>query len=369
MNINIVPEISIIVPVYNVGLYLQQSLNSLIYQTFKNIEIICINDCSIDNSLSILQDYAKNDSRIKIINLEQNAGQGRARNIAIDIAQGEYIMFLDPDDWLELDACEFAYNKIRENDNDFVVFDFSYFYEDTQEIKENHSLSNIFKAYPNKEKINPQTCEKNYFLNAFAWNKIYKKSFMDQFNIKFSDSRFAEDSQFFVKVMANATSFSIIEETLYNYRKKNSADMVFDYFKYYKLLVKNHKENFDFICQKGNENLKRNYLIYAIKSVLICFGKIKLLSKDIKREYYTEMNNFFVYLNKNNDIFSIKESIDYKHFNLIIKHPIFATYEKKLLKKKIRELIFSIKNKEKGKTITFLGLKLVLRRNENEECN
>lgn len=365
MNTNIVPEISIIVPIYNVGLYLQQSLNSLIYQNFKNIEIICVNDCSTDNSLSILQDYAKNDSRIKIINLEQNAGQGRARNIAIDIAQGEYIMFLDPDDWYELDTCEKAYNQIKANDNDFVVYDYCYFYEDTQEIKENHSLSNIFKAYPNKEKINPQTCEKNYFLNAFAWNKIYKKSFLNEYNIRFSETRFAEDSPFYVKVMANAQSFSFLDNLLYNYRKKSNNELGFDYTQHYKSLIKNHRENFEYIKTKNNEKLKRNYLIYSIKSIFYLFEKISKLNSTIRNEYFDEMRNFLIFLNENNNILEIKNKIDYKMFLLILMHNSFFSYKNHLQKKEFINTLFSIKNKKEGKVLTIIGLKIVLRRNKN----
>lgn len=365
MNTNIVPEISIIVPIYNVGLYLQQSLNSLIYQTFKNIEIICINDCSIDNSLSILQDYAKNDSRIKIINLEQNGGQGKARNIALDIAKGEYVMFLDPDDWFELDACEFAYNKIRENDNDFVVFDFSYFYDDTLETKPNHTFSNIFKEYENKANINPKNCAKDYFLNAFAWNKIYKKSFLNENNIRFSETRFAEDSLFYVKVMANTQSFSLISESLYNYRKKNNNDQNFDYTKHYNFLIRNHRENFDYIASKENVNLTRNYLIYSIKSISNWLKKVLELNQIVQNEYYEEMRNFFIYLHDNNNIIEIKDKIDYKLFWHILKYNSFSSYKKYLQKEEFINNLFSLRNDEEGKVLTILGLKLVLRRNKN----
>ena len=115
------PKVSVIIPVYNVEKYLHQCLDSVANQTLKDIEIICVNDCSKDNSLDILNEYAKKDSRIKIINFEENKGPGVARNAALDIAQGEYIMFLDPDDWYELNACETAYNQIVENNNDIVV--------------------------------------------------------------------------------------------------------------------------------------------------------------------------------------------------------------------------------------------------------
>ena len=276
------PEVSIIIPVYNVGMYLQKGLNSIVHQTLKNIEIICINDCSTDNSLSFVQEYAKLDERITIIDLDKNCGQGKASNFALEVAKSDYIMFLDPDDWFELNTCELAYNKIRENNNDFIIFDFSHFYEDTQTIKEDKKFSKIFEDYSEKNNINPRTCEKNYFCNAYAWNKIYKKSFLNEFNIRFSESRFAEDSPFFTKVMANAQSFSFIDESLYTYRQKSENEVTYDYTKHYSLLVKNHKENFEYIKTKNNENLKRNYLIYSIKSVLFWLTvKREILAKSI----------------------------------------------------------------------------------------
>ena len=112
------PKVSIIIPVYNVEKYIRQALDSVISQTLKDIEIICINDCTPDKSFEIVKEYAENDARFVLFEMESNQGQGIARNRALDIAQGDYIMFLDPDDWLELDACEKAYNQIHKNQNE-----------------------------------------------------------------------------------------------------------------------------------------------------------------------------------------------------------------------------------------------------------
>lgn len=99
-------KVSIIIPIYNVEQYLAQCLDSVINQTYKNIEIICVNDCSLDNSFRILDEYSKNDKRIKIINRENNGGLSAARNTGLDNASGKYIYFLDSDDWIDLDYIE-----------------------------------------------------------------------------------------------------------------------------------------------------------------------------------------------------------------------------------------------------------------------
>ena len=114
-------KVSIIVPVYNVEKYLSKCLESLINQTLKDIEIICVNDGSTDNSLSILKEYANKDSRIKIID-KQNEGVSVARNTGIEVATGEYLIFVDSDDYLVENACEKALNTIEHNNSDICIF-------------------------------------------------------------------------------------------------------------------------------------------------------------------------------------------------------------------------------------------------------
>ena len=121
------PKISVIIPVYNVKKHIRQALDSVVNQTLSDIEIICIDDCSTDSSFEILQEYARKDERIILLKQEQNKGAGPARNRGLDTAAGDYIMFLDPDDWYELTACEEAYNQITKYNNDFVMFNYYYF--------------------------------------------------------------------------------------------------------------------------------------------------------------------------------------------------------------------------------------------------
>ena len=116
------PNLSIITPIYNTQKYLNRCLDSLINQTLKDIEIICINDCSTDNSLEILKEYQNKDKRIKIINLKENKKQGYARNIALNEANGEYIGFIDSDDWIDLNYFEklFVYTRHIHCDDTFT---------------------------------------------------------------------------------------------------------------------------------------------------------------------------------------------------------------------------------------------------------
>ena len=114
------PQISVIVPIYNVEKYLAKCIDSIINQTLTNIEIILVNDGSTDNSRKIIDKYDKKDSRIKVIH-KKNGGQGSARNAGLDIAKGEYIGFVDSDDWIDSNMYENLYNAAISNNADIVV--------------------------------------------------------------------------------------------------------------------------------------------------------------------------------------------------------------------------------------------------------
>ena len=114
------PKVSVIIPVYNTEKYLRRCFDSVVNQTLSDIEIICINDCSTDNSLEILQEYASKDKRIKLIDFKVNKGAAIARNIGIDAATGEYIGFVDSDDFVDLDFYEKLYKKAAETGADAV---------------------------------------------------------------------------------------------------------------------------------------------------------------------------------------------------------------------------------------------------------
>ena len=114
------PKISVIVAVYNVGPYLKCGMDCLLNQTLKDMEFICIDDCSTDNSLEILREYAQKDSRFKIIESEKNGGAAIARNKGLDVATGEYLGFMDPDDTIDLNYYEELYKKAKEGNFDIV---------------------------------------------------------------------------------------------------------------------------------------------------------------------------------------------------------------------------------------------------------
>lgn len=162
------PKVSVIIPVYNVEKYLRECLDSVINQTLSDIEIICINDGSTDNSLGILKEYAEKDSRIKIIT-QENQGQGVARNNAIEAAQGEYLVFVDPDDFLDSEALEVINKSFSDSAVDIIQFDYLVCSEDGANNRQ-RVFKKRAKRYFNLNLLNNK---------VFNWQEVGKKVLKD----------------------------------------------------------------------------------------------------------------------------------------------------------------------------------------------
>ena len=207
-----IPKISVIVPVYNVEKYLTECLNSIINQTLKEIEIICVNDGSVDNSLEILKEYASIDERIKIIDKE-NEGQGYARKVGLDIASGEYILFCDSDDYyVSNDVFEKLYNEINKNNSELMFFRFLFGNRESVKLKFKRNI-----------KDNSQ----NIFYIYFApWFKIYKKSFLDRYdNWCFPKYLKFQDMPFHIQSCLRTDSISCFDKICYFYRDDNPTNV------------------------------------------------------------------------------------------------------------------------------------------------
>ncbi len=224
-------KLSVIVPVYNVEKYLPRCLDSLINQTLNEIEIICVNDGSTDKSLKVLERYAKNDSRIIIVN-QKNKGMGFARNVGIDRARGKYIAFVDPDDWVEIDAYEQLYNECEKKNAQVLLFDYNIVsnknklnYSEAELFKEKFGYDLVATPYFTKEDI------KNFLFDVpVGVNKIYLREFFNKYNIKFPEGYILEDSLFSFIVYYYAEKIHYINKSFYNYyqRSNSSVHVYFD---------------------------------------------------------------------------------------------------------------------------------------------
>jgi len=190
-------------------------LDSLINQTMNNIEIICVNDGSTDNSLEILREYEQKDQRVKVIN-QQNQGVSVARNNAIKIANGDYITFVDSDDWLELNTCEEVYNRITDDCSDALIY--SHYNVD----KNGYKKLKIFAETCHKDLIQNSTINKYFdeliYLPVNACGKVYKREFLLDNNLLFLVGiHQSEDHLFWYNVISAKPKFSIYDKPFYNY--------------------------------------------------------------------------------------------------------------------------------------------------------
>lgn len=209
-------KVSIIVPVYNVEKYLRKCIDSLINQTLKDIEIICINDGSTDKSLEILKEYKNRDSRIILLN-QENSGQSVARNRGIEIVKGEYLGFVDPDDWIDLDYYEKLYNAASTNDTDIAVGGIIR----VTGIKKKKFLNFEKETLTDNTKLKFELCdvpEKSYI-----WNKIYKTQKLKEINLKFEEGRIFEDCIFTPQALFFLGKMVTVPNTYYYYLRRNNS--------------------------------------------------------------------------------------------------------------------------------------------------
>ena len=216
------PKVSVIIPVYNAEKYLEQCLESVLNQTLQEIEVICVDDGSIDRSLDILEKYQNRDERVHII-CQENRHAGVARNVGLAAAKGEYVHFLDADDWVETCAYKDWYAIAKDQDADACVCFFKRY--DNQNGK-----TEKVKNALNKEYISVSSFKENpkYFIyNAVVpWNKIYLRSFLIDNDIRFDDLICANDRAFYFRMLSHATRIVIVQEYWMNYRINNRLSLV-----------------------------------------------------------------------------------------------------------------------------------------------
>lgn len=277
-------KLSIIIPVYNVEKYISLCLESILKQSFKDYEIICVNDGSSDNSLSVLQNFKQKDNRITIID-KQNEGSGIARNTALAIAKGEYVYFVDGDDWLEDNALGKMILKADELNTDILTFGGLSYYE-TQGRKGGYSADKLPKKYFNKVFASKDIKKDVFKFPSTAWTKLYRRDFLIKNNIKFQNIKVGQDQLPFFHSMITAERIAILPENLYCYRKNRKGAVT---------AVKK-KKNFSpiYVFYGIEEMLKSENLHDEYKSIFVSkyFSKatswLGKFQDDLKHEYYIE---------------------------------------------------------------------------------
>lgn len=221
------PKVSVLVPVFNVELFLEECLESVINQTLKDIEIICINDGSTDNSLEIINRYAKKDARIVVID-KKNSGYGDSMNAGLKKATGEYIAIVESDDWIELSAFEELYATAAKHDVDVIKGNYFNYYTDPKNARKNGTIARLVHHEEVDKVINPADTYHIYLQQPAIWAGMYKRSFLEEKGIQFLPSAGAsyQDTGFNFKVWASTNRAYFIDKAFLHYRRDNEASSV-----------------------------------------------------------------------------------------------------------------------------------------------
>ncbi len=277
-------KISVIVPIYKVERYLRQCIDSIINQTYSNLEIILVDDGSPDNCGIICDEYAKIDKRIKVIHKE-NGGLSSARNAGLDIATGEYIGFVDSDDYIDKTMYEELINSIKKYDSDISTGMFFNKYRFFRKNSKGFDKELVFKG---KDKfINTKVGYKCIYFNV--WSKLYKREIFD--NIRFPEGMCFEDSYIIYEILDKAESISYVPKYLYYYRiRKNSISKkdccnCLDQ-------IKSHNKNISFHKMKQYYDLV-DYESYS-KCLTILNNAYKLGYKSINDDRYKSQKDELV---------------------------------------------------------------------------
>lgn len=219
-------KVSVMIPVYNTSKYLKKCLDSVINQSLREIEIICVNDGSTDNSLEILKEFSKKDKRIIIID-KKNGGLTSARNAALEIANGEYCLNIDSDDWIEQGYLEAMYEKAKKEDLDILISDF---YDDF--TNEKRIIKKVDLNLKDKEVITGKEYVQQFFTCNFlgyTWNKLIKRELYIKNNIKYNENIFMlEDVEVIGKLGYFAKRIGKLNRTYYHYRRGENNGSNYD---------------------------------------------------------------------------------------------------------------------------------------------
>lgn len=203
-------KLSIIIPVYNAEEFLYKCVESVLNQTHSNIELILVDDGSKDNSLSICNDFAQKDMRVKVF-AQENSGQSKARNVGLDNSTGSYIAFVDSDDWIDEDYFELLLKASLKYDADVACASIIRERQAMSKIRLKYSEENVYTDP--QEKIDvahvPDMC--------YVWNKVYKKSFLDKISLRFVEGMFFEDVDFVTRAVYFSNKIVTVPNTYYHY--------------------------------------------------------------------------------------------------------------------------------------------------------
>ncbi len=288
------PLVSIVVPVYNSAAYLPEMLDSVLGQTYGNLEVICVNDGSRDDSLEVLRRYAARDARVKVID-KANSGAGDTRNRGIAAATGEYLCFVDSDDFIEPHAIERLVEAALGSGADAVIFGMDFYNDETGEFS-HHDGAIIKEAIPARRNFEAAEIE-HFYKNVIGYtvNKLYRTKLLTENGIAFPKIGAHEDMPFTYVALSAASGIYYLDEVLYHYRREREGSLSDDTNEQYRYMVQALVCMREMLAERGLwERNERNFVNYALhmcrwKNNSIPFDLAKEFREDCRKEFFGEL--------------------------------------------------------------------------------
>lgn len=286
-------KFSIIIPIYKVEKYLEHCIDSVLAQTYHNFEVILIDDGSPDKCPQICDQYALKDSRIQVIH-QPNGGQSSARNIGIELAKGDYIIFIDSDDWWFNSECLSKINKkLLEKDCEVLLIG----------MKKYYTLSNRFgneqlPILEDEQNITIERLMQNNLFRACAWDKVIKRSIIEKYNLRFVVGQTSEDIEWCAKLLLIEPKFNILSEYIYIYRQQNTNSITAN------IKRKNIEDVINIIERFSNNNPTLPLKHYLANQLILLMGfsrkvetkSIKDLLERAKKYWWLTKYNWYPYV-------------------------------------------------------------------------
>lgn len=338
-------EVSVVIPVYNVEEYLSACLDSVLNQTYRDIEIVCVDDGSSDGSLEILKKYEKLDNRIIVIS-QPNKGVSSARNVALDCLSGKYVVFCDSDDTFEPDLIEKSVCEIKKNDDDIVIFGMNIIKNNIKKVRHDIKILEENSFYSDDLEVIMS-------LSHNVCNKMFKTEFLKKHSIKFIENiKTIEDGIFCVMCVLNKAKIRLLPFALYNYvvDRENSAT------NNKQNVVKNDIQAFFAFEHTGMlNNLDDETFLVVIKKFLsglwVYYGE-----DEYRNIYRPQIKSFLSYLEKTYGKSRLQQL------------KLYRKLQNELGLGGFLKQIFSIYNKDDFKFLRILGLKIKIRENRERVC-
>ena len=307
-------KVSVIIPIYNMEMYLREAIESVINQSigFENVELILVDDGSTDKSFEIIDEYDKKYENVKSLKLAQKSGAaGKPRNEGIKIATGEYIMFLDPDDFYDKNALEIMYNTAVEQDVEIVTANYKYANEDGEVWSKAVFDEERFKSF----KFSEENFSDSFFVwNSGSCNKIFKSKLIKDNNIEFLVGVPAEDAYFTYEALLTAKSAYYLSTTIHYYRRRNklgTLSISWDRsLKYFINISYAYKKIYELFLDKNKISLFRYFYSKTLTSVFYKIVDTTIMDDLAKEEALKELKWFFI-LRHSLDIYPCQKSLDF----------------------------------------------------------